>query len=264
MGIKRHLTYLGCLAISFILSACNYNPMIRDNHTTGSPVVTGVGAAAGGGLAAWVGAPKAYIGLAALTGGAIGYYATTLRYDAGGVAHAGGNVYKIGEYVGIYMPTDKLFEPNTAELTPEANSVLDSAVTVLKRYPNNNILISGNTSGFDRPKRERALSLKRARVVSAYLWENGINDFKEPGNDMRKLDYVGYGDYFPIASSLTNTGIRENSRIQITSYPSTADLHLGKRAMAFNNISGMKDSPVKTGSGKCGESADASGCFVDS
>lgn len=261
MGIQRYLIQLGCLTTLLSLSACNYNPMVRDNHTTGSPVIAGVGAAAGAGVAAWIGAPKTYIGLAGLGGGAIGYYASTLRFDSGGVMQGGGKVYKVGDYVGIYMPSDKLFEPNTADFTPEAAPILDSAVSVLNRYPKNNILISGNTSGFDRPKRERNLSLKRARAVSAYLWKSGINNFQGTSIDLRKLNYVGYGDYFPVASSLTNKGIRANSRIQITSYPCTVDLHLGERELAVHNIGSMKDTPTTGKTDGCGKSKDGNGCL---
>jgi outer membrane protein OmpA-like peptidoglycan-associated protein len=226
--------------------------MVRDNHTTGSPWGAAAGAAIGAGGVAALGGPKMYMGLAGLGGGAIGYYVTTLRYDSGGIMQAGGQVYSVGEYVGIEIPTDKLFEPNSAEFTPYASNVLDSAVTVLKRYPNNNILISGNTSGFDRPKRERTLSLQRARAVSSYLWKSGINDFKNPTNDMRKLAYIGYGNYFPIASNQTNNGIRANSRIQITSYPCNADLGVDKRKMTFMNVGGLKDAPVPAKSEPCG------------
>ncbi len=216
---------VGLIGCSFLLASCSYNPFIADNHTTGSAAGVAVGAAAGAGSAAALGGSKFALAVAGITGGAIGYYVTTLRFDAGGIIQGGGEVYTVGDYVGIYIPSDKLFEPNTAEFTPQAESILDSVGNVLERYPNNSILISGNTSGFSRPRWENRLSEERAKKVAAYLWDTtDITQFKENSNNMRRLNYVGYGDYFPIATHYTNKGIRQNSRIQITSYPTGCEL----------------------------------------
>jgi len=206
-----------------LLASCTYNPFLADNHTTGSPLAAGLGAGIGASGAALLGAPKSLMVLSGLAGGAIGYYVTTLRYASGGVLQAGGKVYKIGDYLGIYIPTDHLFEPNTADFLPQAPPILDSAADILKRYPNHSIVISGNTSGFYRAKWEQQLSEQRAQKVSAYLWNKGINH-NNPRLHFYKLNYIGYGDYFPIAKPLYNKGIRENSRIQITSYPKDCDV----------------------------------------
>jgi outer membrane protein OmpA-like peptidoglycan-associated protein len=251
------------------LTGCSYNPFAPDNHTTGTATGAAVGAGIGVGGVALLNGPKYAMGLAGLGGGMLGYYVTTLRYDAGGVMQAGGQVYTVGRFVAIYIPTDSLFDVNTSELLPQATPILDSVVAILARYPDNNILISGNTSGFGRAKREQRLSLARAKEVSAYLWNQGINDFKLPGIDMRKLNYVGYGDYFPISSSTnhTNEGIRENSRIQITSYPSNVDLQLDRRHMTVNNIGALSDNsdriPVEKRSSGCGSVGSIDDCFKD-
>lgn len=229
------------LSTALLLAGCSYNPLSGNNHTTGSAVGTISGAAVGGAGVAVLGGSKPLIGAAALVGGAIGYYVTTERYDAGGIVQIGGKVYSVGQYVGIYLPTDKLFEPNSADLLPQGEAALDSVATVLQRNPNSNILVSGNTSGFGRSRWEQSLSEKRAEKVAAYLWNAGVNNFKGESLKMRRLNYVGYGDYFPIASNLTNSGIRENSRIQITAYPSCADLHLDARHVTLHNIGATED-----------------------
>ena len=223
----------------FLLGGCN------TNHPTGSPAGAIVGGAVGAGAIAALGGSKPLMVLAGLGGGALGYYVTTLRYDSGGVIQGGGEVYVVGQLVGINIPTDNLFESNSDEFLPQAGPILDSAATVLQRYPNNNILISGNTSGFGQARWELDLSLKRAEKVSAYLWNAGINNFKGETNDTRKLNYVGYGDFFPISSDLTNKGIRENSHVQITSYPSKCDLQLNKSDQLVHNIGGLEDNMVQ-------------------
>lgn len=245
--MMRGLTQaLGLLLMALCLPGCTYNPFMSNNHNTGSVTGRVVGMGAGGGTATLLGAPTPVRIMAGVGGGSIGYYATTQRFAASGVYYAGGQVYQIGQKVGIDVPTDKLFQANTAEFLPQATPVLDSIVAVLNRTPNNNIMISGNTSGFGMTRWEQKLSQERAKAVAAYLWNAGINQFQEDSTSLRKLNYVGYGNYFPIASNLTNKGIRQNSRIQITSYPRDEDLKLDRDSLAADNIGAYKDTPPDT------------------
>jgi hypothetical protein len=103
-------------------------------------------------------------------------------------------------------------------------------------------MVSGNTSGFGSARFEHRLSEDRARQVAGFLWANGITEFKPQSLDTRKLTYVGYGNYFPVANNITNSGIRSNSRIQITAYPTSEQLLITKKQQAFNNM-GEYDEP---------------------
>lgn len=233
---------LTLIFILFFLSSCSYNPFYKNNTTTGSAAGAVIGAGAAGGSVALLGGSKPLIALSSLGGGALGYYMTTLRYEAGPIYYAGGQVYKLGNFVGIYIPSDKLFEANTADFLPQAPLILCSAETILKRYPNNNIMVSGSTSGFANERWELSLSEARAQKVAAYLWKSGINGFMGENIDTRRLNYVGYGDFFPIAHDYTNKSIRQNSRIQITSYPSDVVLHTEERRATMRNIGGLQGS----------------------
>lgn len=234
------------------LTGCTYNPFISNNHTTGSAVSTGVGAGVGAGAVGLLGGTKPLILLGGITGGAVGYYVSTLRNAASGVIDAGGDVYQLGDYIGIYIPSDQLFEANNAVFLPQAPRILDSVVTVLLRAPDNNILISGNTSGFYRPRWEQRLSQRRAKAVAAYLWANGISQFKDTSNSMKELRYIGYGNYYPISSDLTNTEIRQNSRVQITSYPCLADLRESGRKIDPNNMASLNEETPSGEQNRCG------------
>ena len=131
------------------ISACSYNPFNRSDHLTGSAVGAGVGAVAAGGTAAAVGvSSKTALALTALAGASVGYYATTLRFDSAGIIQGGGQVYTLGDYATIEIPSDSLFETNSSDFLPQAEPILKSAVAVLNRYDCSNIMISGNTSGF--------------------------------------------------------------------------------------------------------------------
>lgn len=254
-GLARNTALL---LASITMAACTYNPFIGDNHLTGTAAGTAVGVGAGAGSVALLGGTKSFVILGGIGGGAVGYYLSSLRNDSGGIIQADGKVYVLGEYIGIYIPTDYLFEPNTADFLPRANFTLDSIVAVLQRKPNNNIMISGSTSGFSRVDREQFLSQRRAKAIAAYLWTNGVIQFKENSNDLRHLKYVGYGDYFPVATHYNNEGVRSNSRIQITSYPSYASLVEKGNEMDMNNIAAMNDRTSNTGD-RCGRGTDAYG-----
>jgi hypothetical protein len=247
MNWKNALS-VSLIFIVFLLTGCN------TNHPTGSATGALIGAGAGAGGVALLGGPKPLMVAAGLGGGAIGYYVTTLRYDSGGIIHSGGKVYRKGNLVGIYIPGDELFEPNTDEFTSQAPAILDSTADVLKRYPDNNIIISGNTTDFGKSKWERRLSQKRAQKVSSYLWNAGINQFKGQSIETRKLTYAGYGDLFPLSSTLTNKGIRENNRVQITSYPTDLDLCKDRKRAIMRNVGGTDDNLTGCGEGKtCGQ-----------
>lgn len=230
------------LTIILILNGCAGQPLSKDSMNlsgnVAGPVIGGTLAVAG---TAALGAPRPLIYGAGLGGMALGYYMTTLRFDAGPIIKAGGDVYTQGDYVGISIPSYPLFAPNTAEFTSQGQGLLDSAIAVLKRYPNSNIIISGNTSGFGAHRYDQKLSEARARQVASYLWAHGINNFKNRSNNSRKLTFVGYGDYFPITDSHKTANLQKNSRVQITAYPSKADLKLDQKSMVFNNIGGYAD-----------------------
>jgi len=250
MILKRSMASGFIFTVLLLLASCSFNPFSTDNELTGQAVPTVAGGAIGAGSMALLGGSKYAIGLAGLGGATLGYYLSTLKFASGGVDQVGGQVYTQGDYITIEFPTDKIFEENTADILPEATPALQSTVNVLKRYPNNNILVSGNTSGFGTNRWERTLSEKRAREVAAYLWAHGVNAFKggpsefDPSSPARALSYVGYGDYFPISNNIKAASIRENSRIQITGYPSRRQLKLCDDQKVFANMGGAIETPI--------------------
>ena len=245
--MKRNNIAFGLsVVLSILCSSCTYNPFIANNHLTGNPAATAAGAGIGAGTIALFGGSRPLILLGGLGGAAIGYYATTLRFDAGGIISQGGQVYQTGKYLGIYIPADSLFEVNTADFLPQAPRILDSVVAVLNRAPNNNIMISGNTSGFGRSRYELRLSEQRAKAITEYLNQAGISIFKENSTNMRKLSYTGFGDFFPIAHQNDYRAFRENNYIQITSYPTRGSLLMDRRSASVAEPGNPDDSYLFT------------------
>ncbi len=249
-----------CVTTAFllvVLCSCSVNPFSPSNEFTGSPTGTLIGTGAGAGTAALVGASKAEMLFAGLAGGALGYYVTSLPFTAGGITHVDGKVYTLGESVTIEIPSDSLFEVNTAEFLPGAPAALNSVVAVLNRYPRNDIMISGNTNGYYSSKFERKLSEDRAEQVSAYLWAHGIgnDNISNPNENFggrnlpkrytRNLSYVGYGNHFPTSNNITAEGVRQNSRIQISASPPNKTITMNNRSKTVHQY---KDAPSSSSS----------------
>lgn len=205
---------------TLLLSGCSYNPFSTDNHLTGKPVGVGVGAAAGVGTAALAGASRTGIVVTGLAGAAVGYYATTMGFASGGIQRAGGEVYSQGDCVTINLPSWRIFEHNSADFRRDAPAALESTVQVLGYFPNNDVVVSGNSSGFGPAHDERQLTRRRAEKVAGYLRTHGVTTFREDNvQKQRRLTVIGYGNRFPVANDITAKGISENSRIQISSCP---------------------------------------------
>lgn len=221
MNHKLHHRMALLLSVVLLATACTFNPMKEDNHLTGSPMAAATGGLIGVGAGALAGASKTMLGVLGIGGASVGYYYSTLRSASAGILQQGGQVYTQGEFVGIEIPSDYLFEPNTDEFLPGTEAALASIASVLKRYPYNDVLISGNTSGYAMSKWELRISEARARQIAGYLWLQGIVPSTRFGYS-RRVVYVGFGNFFPVANNIHFSGIRANSRVQITAYPPNA------------------------------------------
>jgi len=234
---------LSTLLPLLLLPACSSTPFQQTNGTSSPAVAPLVGAAVGAGSASLMKLSKPLIALAGIGGAGLGYYVTTLHFDSTGIAQAGGQVYTVGDYVTIDIPSDNLFDVNSSDFLPQAQSTLESVVTVLNRYPCHNIIIAGNTSGFNTDKSEQKLSENRARQIAAFLWSHGIPGDQE--DNQRRLIYVGYDNYLPIANTITAKGIRTNSHIQITASPPDAKVMDEGVFKVFRNIGAFDESTNK-------------------
>jgi len=228
---------------TLLFGGCSYNPFTTRNHLTGSVAAPIVGATAGGGAAAILGANRYFVGLAGLGGGALGYYLSSREFAASNMRANDGQVLTQGKFVTISLPIDYIFDTNSTELLPQAMPALRAAIKILSFYPESNIIVSGNSSGFGTQSREQRLSEQRARVIADFLWKSGVDRFKSDGMRTRRLTYIGYGNYFPISNNIRAESIRQNSRIQITGYPSRADLKTDTKGKLFANI-GRDEEPV--------------------
>lgn len=100
-----------------------------------------------------------------------------------------------------------LFDINRATLKDEALDTLDKLAEIMRDYPGLDIEVSGHTDNTGTEEYNLALSEERAKSVSDYLMEQGI--------DPTRISYAGYGWDVPVASNDTSDGRALNRRVEI-------------------------------------------------
>lgn len=98
------------------------------------------------------------------------------------------------------------FETGTANLTAEAQLILDDAAEQLQAFPEVAVEVQGHTDDIGGDGANQALSQARAESVAAYLANSGV--------DPDRLTAVGYGESQPIDDNTTAEGRQVNRRVQ--------------------------------------------------
>ena len=122
----------------------------------------------------------------------------------------GAKVVRVGETVRVIIPSDRLFEPGTANLketgylanTAHLISTLNTISIKVAAYSD-----SENSVGAPGEHKE-ALTSRQADVVQSYLWSKGI--------DSRFIYAKGYGAKDAIAWNGTTLGRSFNRRVEIS------------------------------------------------
>jgi outer membrane protein OmpA-like peptidoglycan-associated protein len=90
---------------------------------------------------------------------------------APGFKAPGPNLSNLPEPVLLRLPSDVLFDFDSATLKPEADSLLSQAVGLITKYPQADVHIDGYTDSFGKPDYNLTLSQQRAQAVQAWLRE---------------------------------------------------------------------------------------------
>lgn len=99
------------------------------------------------------------------------------------------------------------FRYDSAELTPEAMSILDGVAESLINFPQkNDIEVAGHTSSDGSNRHNLRLSQRRSQSVADYLSQKGVTN---------KLTARGYGEDQPIADNATEEGRERNRRVEL-------------------------------------------------
>lgn len=103
--------------------------------------------------------------------------------------------------------SDVLFEFNRADLKPGAMRSLYPLVTFLKENPTRTVSIEGHTDSVGSQSYNLELSARRADAVRDFLMAQGV----EAG----RINTVGYGKAYPVASNDTEAGRQQNRRVEV-------------------------------------------------
>jgi OOP family OmpA-OmpF porin len=107
----------------------------------------------------------------------------------------------------ITLPGDVLFAFNKSDLSPAAQSQLDSLMFKLQLADVVSIKVIGHTDSVGSDEYNQALSERRASSVAAYLLSQGIAP--------SKLTSEGKGESQPVADNETDEGRAKNRRVEL-------------------------------------------------
>ncbi len=99
------------------------------------------------------------------------------------------------------------FEFNKARLRPDAQTILDWAVDILKKYPDMQVEVAGHTDSIGSDAYNQTLSEARAEAVKTYFVEHGVPD--------AQMTVHGYGESEPLDSNDTEEGRERNRRVEL-------------------------------------------------
>lgn len=102
---------------------------------------------------------------------------------------------------------DLRFSPEKALLTSRVEPPINELADFLSTYPERKVLIEGHTDNTGAASFNKTLSQQRADVVRDALISRGVNP--------DRIQSVGLGEQYPIASNNTELGRRENRRVEV-------------------------------------------------
>lgn len=100
-----------------------------------------------------------------------------------------------------------LFDTNKAVLKPGAASQMDRIAQFMQQNPDTKVLIEGHTDSTGSEERNEQLSQERADAVAQALAERGV--------DPSRVQAMGRGEGYPVASNETSAGRQQNRRVEI-------------------------------------------------
>jgi outer membrane protein OmpA-like peptidoglycan-associated protein len=204
-------------AVFTLLAACTTNPYTGEQQAS-KTAAYGAGAAAVCGLVGAIESGKharnAALGCG-IVGAGVGAYMDAqenkLRAQLQGT---GVQVVREGDNIRLIMPGNITFETDSYNLRPDFYPVLNSVATVLAKYADTAIRVSGHTDNTGGRQYNQTLSEKRAGSVAEYLTAQGVA--------RQRMVVQGQAFDQPIADNATAAGRAQNRRVEIYILPKTA------------------------------------------
>jgi outer membrane protein OmpA-like peptidoglycan-associated protein len=126
-------------------------------------------------------------------------------------AGTGVEVIRSGELLLLRLPASGTFDVGSADIKPQAMSMLAEIGLTLKDFNRSLVDVLGHTDSTGTPASNKALSERRAQSVAAQLRARGVSS--------ARIATRGYAASHPIADNVTETGRALNRRVEIKLVP---------------------------------------------
>ena len=206
------------LTLLSVMSACTtQDAFTGEDKTSNAAKGAGIGALSGAILGAAASKDKKKGALTgALVGGAVGggvgYYMDQQEKALGEELRGTGvQVKREGDNLRLIMPGNITFATGRSEIRDDFYPVLKSVGKVLMKFEKTSIKITGHTDSTGNATTNQTLSEQRANSVGHYLINGGVKS--------GRVQMIGYGSRYPIASNSTADGREQNRRVELELLP---------------------------------------------
>lgn len=211
----HHTVAVAFLALAIAgLPGCS---VIRENPRAakGAAIGTAAGAGTGAAIGAVVGGGKgaaqgAAIGaVVGLLGGTLaGSYMDSQAKEMQAILAEQDRIRQEANRLNVTMSSDTLFATGSAEIFAGAREKLRQFATVLNKYPQTTIVVTGHTDSRGTAQLNQTLSEQRAKAVADTLIADGVS--------AARVTTHGVGASQPLADNSTPEGRAQNRRVEIT------------------------------------------------
>lgn len=214
----RFVKSLFIVSLLGAMAACTtVDPYTGEQRTSRTASGAGIGAVAGAVVGAATSGDRSRGALkGAVAGGAIGAgvgqymdrQEAALRQRLQGT---GVQVRREGDRIELIMPGNITFETDRSDIRADFYAVLDSVAIVLKEFDQTAVKVSGHTDSTGSESYNQRLSERRADSVRRYLLNRDLAE--------GRVQAVGYGQRYPIASNDNAAGREANRRVELELIP---------------------------------------------